>query len=181
VQIAISSVEQVSLEDSSEMLGPGETLVASCTMDLQGGLRGRLLLVFEDRSGLALVDMLLGQSVGTTLRWGDLERSAAKETANIVGCAYLNALASHLPNIAIGSGQLKPGPPLFRHEFAATLLEFALMEQAMESDQMLLLKSRFTAEDKELDWSLLFIPNGESSRRLFDAIRRLDTPAKNPG
>ena len=30
-------------------------------------------------------------------RWGELEQSAAKETTNIVGCAYVNALAAHLP------------------------------------------------------------------------------------
>ena len=46
----------------------------------------------NDASGLALADLLLGRKVGTSTGWTEYERSAALETANIVGCAYLNAL-----------------------------------------------------------------------------------------
>ena len=56
-------------------------------MGLSGPLGGQILLVFEDRAGLALADLLLHQPVGTTTEWTELERSAAQETTNIVGCA----------------------------------------------------------------------------------------------
>ena len=104
-------------------------------------------------SGLALVDLLLHQPLGTTATWGELEQSAAKETTNIVGCAYVNALAAHLPGVTPAPedpaqlrpaaeedpaqletearGELVPTPPTFLHEFAGSLLEFALMEQAL--------------------------------------------------
>ena len=97
VRLTISEVELVELTVAAEVLGPPETLVAACAMGLSGPLSGQILLVFEDRSGLALVDLLLHQPVGTTASWGELEQSAAQETTNIVGCAYLNALAAHLP------------------------------------------------------------------------------------
>ncbi len=97
VHLAISEVELVELARAAELLGPAESLVAACTMGLTGRLTGLILLVFEDRSGLALVDLLLQQPVGTSTTWGELEQSAAKETTNIVGCAYVNALAAHLP------------------------------------------------------------------------------------
>ena len=97
VHLAISEVELVELARASELLGPEESLVAACTMGLTGRLTGLILLVFEDRSGLALADLLLQQPVGTSTTWDELEQSAAKETTNIVGCAYVNALAAHLP------------------------------------------------------------------------------------
>jgi chemotaxis protein CheC len=158
VHLEVSAVEQLSLDEASEVLGPGETLVAACAMEMRGALDGQLLLVFEDRSGLALVDMLLGQAPGTSTEWGEFEQSAAKETANIVGCSYLNSLAARLPTTVGESGALVPGPPSFRVEFAASLLEFVLMDQAMARDRLLLIKSRFTAEGAALDWSLLFVP-----------------------
>src|SRR5262249_47234096 len=96
---------------------------------------------------------------GTTTSWGDLERSAAQETANIVGCAYLNALASHLPG---GTGSIEPGPPQFRHEFAASLLEFALFDQATHADLVLLTQTRVHAESSDSGWSLLFVPSAEA-------------------
>src|SRR4051794_32724571 len=84
VRLAVSDVELAALEQATELLGPPETLVAACAMGLTGRLTGSLILVFEDRSGLALVDLLLRQPLGTTTAWGDLEQSAAKETTNIV-------------------------------------------------------------------------------------------------
>ena len=173
VTLVVGAVEQLALEDASELLGPGDDLVAACAMELLGGLTGQLILVFEDRSGLALVDLLLGQPPGTTTTWGELEQSAAKETANIVGCAYLNALAAHLP--ITDSAQLLPSPPSFRHEFAASLLEFALMDQALRGDQLLLINSRFSIDGAELDWSLLFVPSGESLETLHAGLERVET------
>jgi chemotaxis protein CheC len=178
VKLAVSDVEQVSLDEASEVLGPGDSLIAACPMELSGGLTGQLILVFEDQSGLALVDLLLHQPLGTTTGWGELEQSAAKETANILGCAYLNSLAAHLPTLSakpVGESRtLVPSPPGFRHEFAASLLEFALMDQAQSSDRLLLINSLFSTEEAKLDWSLLFVPSGESLSSLCTALANLE-------
>ncbi|SIO40447.1 chemotaxis protein CheC [Singulisphaera sp. GP187] len=172
VQLDVNEVDEVELADAAVLLGPADQLVASCSMDLTGRLTGQLLLVFEDRAGMALADMLLRRPLGTSTTWGELEQSAACETANIVGCAYLNSLAAHLP-LAGSPGleaPLLPSPPTFRHEFAASLIEFALMDQAMEADSLLLVKSRFSADGAELRWSLLFVPSGEALRTLSSSL-----------
>ncbi len=170
VTVVVSTVEQLDLAEASEVLGPSDTLVAACPMELSGALTGQIILVFEDRSGLATVDLLLHQPIGTTTAWGELEQSAARETANIVGCAYLNSLAAHLPALGTDSGastaSLLPGPPGFRHEFAASLLQFALMDQAMLSDHLLVINSTFSTDEAQLDWSLLFVPSGASLETL---------------
>ena len=66
VHLVVSEVELVELEQAAELLGPADSVVAACTMGLTGRLTGLILLVFEDRSGFALVDLLLHQPVGTT-------------------------------------------------------------------------------------------------------------------
>jgi chemotaxis protein CheC len=176
VRLEVSDVELVELERAGELLGPPETLVAACTMGLTGRLTGSLLLVFADRSGLALVDLLLHQPVGTTTAWGELEQSAAKETTNIVGCAYVNALAAHLPGDD-GDGELVPTPPSFLHEFAGSLLEFALMEQAMELDRLLLIRTEFAGgpDIPQLNWTLLFVPSRAALESLAASLARLET------
>jgi chemotaxis protein CheC len=192
VHLAVSEVELVELAQAADLLGPPESLVAACTMGLIGRLTGLILLVFEDTSGLALVDLLLSHPIGTTRAWGDLEQSAAKETTNIVGCAYVNALASHLPSIAPGrqdepqayqssGGELVPTPPTFIHEFAGSLLQFAVMEQALELDQVLLVHSQFVAGKHEfnLNWTLLFIPSRESLHSLAVSLAWLEPLGPN--
>ena len=181
VRLTISEVELVELTVAAEVLGPPETLVAACAMGLSGPLSGQILLVFEDRSGLALVDLLMHQPIGTTASWGELEQSAAQETTNIVGCTYLNALAAHLPGkISRDSpacDELVPTPPTFLREFAGSLLEFVLMEQALEFDQVLLIHTSFASSSQELNlnWSLLFIPNRASLHALATALTELET------
>jgi chemotaxis protein CheC len=184
VHLAVSDVELVELEQAGELLGPPDALVAACAMGLTGRLTGSLLLVFEDRSGLALADLLLHQPIGTTAAWGELEQSAAKETTNIVGCAYVNALAAHLPGDdgsgggAPGTGELIPTPPSFLHEFAGSLLEFVLMEQAMELDKLLLIRSEFAGgrDIPQLNWTLLFIPSRAALEALAASLARLESP-----
>ena len=173
VHLAISEVELVELEAAGELLGPADSLVASCSMGLTGQLTGLILLIFENHAGFALVDLLLHQSIGTTTEWGELEQSAVKETTNIIGCAYVNALATYLRDIVFhptdraentGAGELVPTPPTFVQEFAGSLLQFALMDQALELDQVLLIHSQFGAarQGLKLNWTLLFIPSRDS-------------------
>ena len=127
------------------------------------------------------------QPIGTTTTWGELEQSGAKETTNIVGCAYVNALAAHLPGIRmtdleqaneikVAGGELVPTPPTFVQEFAGSLLEFALMEQAIELDQVLLVHSQFKAgrQSLNLNWTLLFIPSRDSLHVLAAALAQLE-------
>jgi chemotaxis protein CheC len=181
VQLAISEVEQVDLAAAAEVLGPPENLIAACSMGISGPIRGQILLVFDDRAGLVLVDWLMGQPPGTARNWGPLEQSAAQETTNIVGCAYLNALAAHLPGTLAPGGtpseELVPTPPTFFHEFAGSLLEFALMDQALELDLVLLVHSSFTAggENLNLSWTLLFVPDRASLAALAAALSELET------
>ncbi len=172
VRVNVGEVEQLDHDAASGLLGPSDALVAACPMELTGVLTGQLILVFDDRSGLAVVDLLLHQPVGSTTAWGELEQSAARETANIVGCAYLNSLAGHLPALAADGGEsLLPGPPGFRHEFAASLLEFALIDQATRGDRLLAIHSTFSTDEAELDWSLLFVPSGDSLEKLHALLQ----------
>jgi len=177
-----SEVDEVDLAEASELLGPADSLVAACAMELTGRITGQLLLVFEDRSGLALADLLLRQPEGTAKSWGDLEQSAACETANIVGCAYLNSLAVQLPRSDAepvdADASILPSPPSFRHEFAGSLLEFALMDQALTLDRLLLVRTCFEAEQKTLDWSLLLVPSSESLAWLAMVLNSNDAPGK---
>jgi chemotaxis protein CheC len=184
VHLAISEVELVELEQAAELLGPAESLVTACSMGLDGRLTGLILLVFDDRSGLALVDLLMQQPVGASTAWDELAQSAVKETTNIVGCAYVNALAAHLPSAAadrepngVRGGELVPTPPTFVREFAGSLLEFALMEQALELDQVLLIQSDFAASRQglNLNWTLLFIPSRESLHALAASLAQLES------
>ena len=168
-RVAIEDVEQVPLAEATEVLGDPEKAFCSCAMRLSGRVTGQLMLIFDDASGLALADLLLERPAGASSQWGEIEQSAALETANIIGCAYLNALARGFPESDHGSHELVPSPPKFTRDFAEALIQFALMNQAMASDLVFLTRTEFCIEDSPVSCDLLFVPDASC----FPTLRAL--------
>ena len=122
---------------------------------MSGLLTGEMILAFDDASGLALADMLLDQPQGTTNEWTEMAMSAAMETTNILCCAYLNSLSREFFQSG-ESSELLPSPPKFSRDFAESLLEFALMGQAIASDQVIVAQNeiRDRWDARELDFAV---------------------------
>lgn len=177
VSVTVDQVEQLPFEETTESLGPAESTLCACVMGITGGMRGQILFCFDDASGLSLCDLLLGREQ-VSVEWGELEQSSALETANIVGCAYLNSLSSALPvmssrSLASATGfdsALVPTPPLFVRDFAASIMEFAIMNQALEFDTILVAQTKFQIDGRPFDWSLLLIPDSQSLEMMKEAL-----------
>jgi chemotaxis protein CheC len=157
-RITLEPLKQLTLAAASEEFPDPERPICCCVMDLTGQISGHLLMAFDDASGLALADLLLGKPIGTSTEWGEIERSAVQETANIIGCAYLNSLARCFPEAAETAGLL-PSPPRFVRDFAESLLEFALMDQAMASDVIFLTRNEFHIEYAPVSCRLMLVPD----------------------
>ena len=120
VHLAISEVELVELDQAAELLGPADSLVAACTMGLTGRLTGLILLVFEDRSGFALVDLLMHQPVGTTTTWGELEQSGRQGDdqhcrLRLCQCPGISPTRHRLDVLGLGQCAPKSGGELGAH------------------------------------------------------------------
>ncbi len=169
-RISIEQVEQVPLSEATKVLGMAEVPICFSAMSLTGRVSGQLILVFDDASGLALADLLLGNPVGTATEWGAIEQSAALETANILGCAYLNSLARHFPETDGDASDLVPSPPIFARDFAESLMQFSLMNQAIASDLAFLTRTEFHIENAPVNCNLLFVPDAECLSNLRELL-----------
>jgi chemotaxis protein CheC len=178
VKVRVEQLQQVSLETAVEQLGPVAQVVCACCMRVTGGINGQLLLGFDDASGLLLCDMLLNRESPST-QWGDLEVSAAMETTNIVGCAFLNSLSQVFPTSSTTEQRQDnsppstwiPTPPVFVRDFAAAIMQFALMDQACEFDAVLLAQTKFTIDETPIKWQLLLIPDADDLARLGKVLK----------
>jgi chemotaxis protein CheC len=169
-EISVEQIEELPITAASNVLGHSEAPVCFCSMAMRGRVTGQLILCCDDSSGLALADLLLGQAVGTAKEWSEVEKSAALETANIIGCAYLNSLARFGNG---SSAEIRPDwvptPPKFNRDYPEALMEFALMDQAMAFDQVFLTRTEFKIDNSPVNWSLLFIPDAIS----IDALQEM--------
>lgn len=170
--VEFDSVEQLPISDAADVLGGADQTLCFCSMEMTGSLTGQVILAFDDRSGLSLSDLLLDHSVRNATDWGEVETSAALETANILGCAYLNALTSNLATPDGETLSLLPSPPAFRREFAESLLQTVFLGQAMASDFIVAARATFQIRGQRLNWQLLFVPDAPSMVHLRELIDR---------
>jgi chemotaxis protein CheC len=159
--VEIDSLEQLPLEEATELLSSGDDPICFCLVEIQGHLAGKMILAFDDGSGLALSDLLFDQPLGTASEWSEMATSAALETTNILCCAYLNSLSRSFSK-SDESRLLLPTPPAFGRDFAASLLEFAVMGQIVASDQIIVARTRFEIDAVPVNWTLLFVPDAGS-------------------
>ncbi|MFM9962428.1 MAG: chemotaxis protein CheC [Planctomycetaceae bacterium] len=159
-KISVEKIEQLELQDATNVLGTADAPVAACVMTMLGRVTGHLIMAFDNESGLCLADLLLSQPSGTAHEWGEVEKSAALETANIIGCAYLNALSRFFHD-AEATHELVPTPPRFTQDYAQSILQFALMNQAIASDVVFLTRTEFRIDDAPVSWKLLFVPDSD--------------------
>ena len=152
ITVTLDKVRQILLEDASHELAVGDELLTMVVMTLDGERGGSMILMFDELNGRQLAASLLGQEAGSEPEWSDLERSALMETGNILGCAYVNALTR-----LIGM-DLRPSAPHFIQDFAASVLQQALMTQAVISDSLLLCEIGFHSKGGRLDWRVVFVP-----------------------
>jgi len=166
VQVSVEQLEAVSLEIAADQLGSADETVCACCMRVSGGISGQLLLGFDDASGLLLCDTLLMRETRSET-WGELEISAALETTNIVGCAFLNSLSRDFPASTLDlvlrqkpiDSTWIPSPPVFVRDYAAAIMQFALMDQACELEEILVAQIRFALDSTPIGWRLLLIPD----------------------
>jgi chemotaxis protein CheC len=162
ITVTLDQVREIALEEVGTALAIGDELLTMVVLTLNGDVGGNLILAFDEVNGRQLAAALLSRAPGTDPEWSELEKSALTETGNILGCAYVNALTR-----LIGT-DLMPSPPYFIQDYGASVLQQAVMTQALTSDRLLLCQIGFRRKEQELDWRVVFVP----TQGMQDAMQR---------
>jgi len=164
ISLTLDEISELPIEEVSCSLDLGDSLLTMVALTLQGELGGTMLLTFDEQNGRDLAASLLNRPRAISPEWTELERSALNETGNILGCAYMNALTRFL------DAELIPSPPYFLQDFGASVLEQALMTQALNCDTATICRTTFRREDRALDWNVLFLPTQALRDRLVNCV-----------
>lgn len=164
ITLSLDEIREIPLESAcAELLG-GEDMLTMVVLSLEGEIGGQMILTFDEVNGRQLVASLLGQTVQEGTPWSELEQSALAETGNILACAYVNALTRLLQT------ELIPSPPYFIQDYGASVLQQALMAQAMTTDTILACRTCFRRQGEDLNWHVLFVPTEALRRAMASAI-----------
>jgi len=152
ITLTLDEVREIALEDISTELDIGEELLTMVVLNLEGDLGGQLIITFDEANGRKLAASLLERDVNTEPEWNELEQSALNETGNILACAYLKEVTSVIEQTIV------PSPPHFFQDYGFSVLQQAVMPQALDSDRVLICRTIFQRQGEELNWNVFFVP-----------------------
>ncbi len=159
--IVIEDVASFPLDEAATVLGTGAETLCVCAMNVGGRVPGILALAVSDESGLAMADLLVGRPAGGSTEWGEIERSATAETTNIIGCAYLNAVAEGSDD----AEPLVPSPPWFVRDYPEAVMESLIVTQMTDDPSVFLTRTTFCIEGTAIRCSLVFVPQSVAAGR----------------
>ena len=168
ITLTLDEVREIPIEDVSAELGIGDELLTMVGLTLEGEVGGVMVLNFDETNGRRLAATLLGRPVNDDLEWDEMEQSALTETGNILGCAYMNSLTRLIDS------ELVPAAPFFIQDYGASVLQQALMAQAMTCDKVHICRTGFHREGEELNWWVLFVPTEAMQQKMEHAVYSLD-------
>ena len=167
IMISVPQINIARLEEVAELLGDPQAVVVAVLMHMLGDLTGRTLLLFPEKVGQRLCDMLLRRAHGATTGFDTLEQSALKEAGNILSGAYMNALSDFMGML------LLPSVPSLVIDLPSAVLTSAAVNLGTERDYVFCVETQFmfVAEEETLRGYFLLVPDFASLRAILQAVR----------
>ncbi|MBN2580740.1 MAG: chemotaxis protein CheC, partial [Pirellulales bacterium] len=163
--LKLGEVREVPLTDAWTELRLDEKRQTMVVLSLEGKLGGAMFFHFDDEDSRLLATALMGESPPTDAPWSEMEQSAVTETGNILGCAYLNAIARLIDQTVI------PSAPYFLQDYGSRIFQQVLTPRDFSSDCVLIFRTGFLYSGKELEWCVLFVPSPALRTVIENAIQ----------
>ena len=160
ITIHVPSVRLGTKADACDAVGGPETLVLGAYLSLDGDITGHVMLLFPVRRALDCVDLMCGQEKGTTTEPDELAESAIGELGNIVGSAFVNALADETNLI------LHPSPPTVVSDMAIALVESVYAAVLSQGGEVVMIDTVFEDSTGKTAGLLIVAPDPSCLVRL---------------
>lgn len=160
IAIHVPSVRIGTKADACDAVGGEESLVLGTYLSISGDITGHVMLLFPVNRALECVDLMCGQVPGTTTEADELAESAIGELGNIVGSAFINALADEANLI------LHPSPPNIINDMAIALVESVYAEVLSQGGDVVMIDTVFEDHTGNTAGLLIIAPDPSCLRQL---------------
>lgn len=165
IDMKVPEVMVVPLQDAPESFGNPENLVAATFCEADSAVLGLVLVLvlpFEDAK--KIITKMMPENVADTDEMG---QSILMELGNIITGSYLSAL-SFMTNITF-----QATPPRLGIDMAGAVMGTVIAETKTVEDNIILLKTELSLENKYIEGSVLILPDSGSLTTLFEHLGNL--------
>ena len=152
-RVTNSAVKLVKLLDITKMLGGPEDETVAIYLKTEGSIAGQMMLVLPFEKAMVLVDMIMGQPIGTTESLGSMEKSALQELGNITGTYFLNYVSDNTGN------SVRPTPPAVMVGMCAAILDIVIATAGLENEEVLMIDADFKHGELSTEIQFWVIPD----------------------
>lgn len=160
IRIHVPDIRFGTKADACDAVGGAEALVIGAYLTISGDIAGHVMLLFPVRRALECVDLMCGQPAGTTTEPDEMAESAIAELGNIVGSAFVNALADRLQLV------LHPSPPAVVSDMAFALVESVYAEILAAGGEIVMIDTVFEDAKGRATGLLVVAPDSSSLARV---------------
>jgi chemotaxis protein CheC len=153
LSVKSSSARLVKLLDISKMLGGPEDETVAIYLKTEGGIAGQMMLVMPFEKAMGLVDMIMGEPIGTTTSLGKMEKSALQELGNITGTYFLNYVSDNT------GSSVRPTPPAVMVDMCAAIIDIVIATAGVENEEVLMLDADFVQGELSTEIQFWVIPD----------------------
>lgn len=153
IAIHVPNIRVGTKSDACDAVGGEESVVIGSYLSISGDITGHVMLLFPEPRALECVDLMVGQAPGTTTEPDEMACSAITELGNIVGSAFVNALADQLNLV------LHPSPPQLLHDMAIALVESVYAEVLSQDGDVVMMDAVFEDQKGRAAGLLIVAPD----------------------
>jgi chemotaxis protein CheC len=164
VEISVPQVSIVPLENISSIFNGMENLFFVLDMEIKGDIGGRIFLLLSPKDAQFLGGALLGRPNEEIDLNDELFKSSLKEACNILGGAYVSALAD------MTSMTILTSIPSLALDMVGAILDFIFIQIAQEAEEALYIKTDLQVRGLKLEGLFLLFPTSESLQKIFDTL-----------
>jgi chemotaxis protein CheC len=158
VDISVPAAAALTFNDAIDTIGAPEEEVTGVVLGVVGEMEGIVLLLMRTADAAGLCN-LLGVDADS-----EMGQSALGEIGNIVGTAYINALAQ-MTGLAI-----EPSPPQSTTDMLGAIVASVLAGVAGAEDVALVLDSDLRVEGEDCSLSFLMLPTRDGVEELLGRL-----------
>ena len=162
VEVTGLKASRIPVNDIPDLFGGRDAVTVGIYLAVTGAAEGHMFLIYPPAIAMGLVDLLMGEPLGTTQSLEEMETSALGEMGNIMGSFFLNALAD------LTGQELMPSPPAVMMDMAGAILSSILADLSQQSDETLIVEASFSVADQHIDGIFVAMPSPDLLRVLLE-------------
>lgn len=164
VDIAVPKAFFVDFEQVLPMVGGLEEVVSCVNLSVDGDILGTVMFIFTEESTYNLVDMLMGQELGTTTELDAMGESAVMEIGNVLTGSFTNAIGG------MTGLTMNASVPMFAFDMMGAILSTSLVASGHWDDRVLVIETLFFQENDQIKGHFFLLPETGALSRLFESL-----------